>query len=72
MVQSPPGDLLMGARAIADYLGITPRQLYHLVETKRLPHFYEGRTVCARKTTLSAWLANRESRVEPEPRAAAK
>ena len=37
MNQTP--DLLYGASAIADYLGIKRGVVHHLIETARLPHF---------------------------------
>jgi excisionase family DNA binding protein len=53
-------DLLMGANAIAAYLGITPRQTYRLVYDARLPTFKLGNTVAARRSTLTRWLADAE------------
>jgi excisionase family DNA binding protein len=47
-------DLLYGASAIADFLGIKRGVVYHLVETRRLPHFKVGKTVCARRSKLLA------------------
>ena len=39
-------DLLYGANAIADFLGVKRGVVYHLVETNRLPYFKVGKTVC--------------------------
>lgn len=50
------GDLLMGANAIAAFLGITPRQTYRLVYDAILPTFKLGGTLAARRSTLTAWL----------------
>ncbi len=47
-------DLLYGALAIADFLGVKRGVVYHLVETGRLPHFKVGKTVCARRSKLLA------------------
>jgi hypothetical protein len=47
-------DLLYGARAIADFLGIKQRAAEHLIETKRIPYFKIGKTVCARRSKLIA------------------
>ena len=49
-------DLLYGAAAIADYLGIKRRSAEHLIETKRIPFFKVGKTVCARRSKLLAAL----------------
>ena len=54
------GDLLYGAPAIADYLGITERQVRHRCDKGQMPHFKIGKTVCGRKTTLGRWLDERE------------
>ena len=50
-----PSDLLYGVPAIAEYLNMTPRQVYHLTENG-LPHFKIGARVCSRKTLLAKWL----------------
>jgi excisionase family DNA binding protein len=47
-------DLLYGAHAIADFLGVKRSVVYHLVETRRLPHFKVGKTVCARRSKVLA------------------
>ena len=56
----PQADLLMGAGAIAEFLGVTRRQTYRLCYDATLPHFRLGGTVAARKSTLTAWLAAQE------------
>lgn len=48
-------DLLYGVPAIAEYLNMRPRQVYHLTENG-LPHFKIGGRVCSRKSLLSKWL----------------
>ena len=53
-------DLLYGAHAIADFLGIKVRSAEHLIETKRIPYFKIGRTVCARRSRLIAALETLE------------
>jgi hypothetical protein len=47
-------DLLRGVPAIADYVGETTRQTYHLLETGKLPGFKmpDGRIWHAHKSTL--------------------
>ena len=62
-------DLLRGAGAIASFLfGDDPggrRRVYHLAsasDEKRLPVFYLGSIICARRSTMLTWIAERESR----------
>lgn len=54
------GDLLYGARAIAEYLGVTERRALYLAEKRAFPFWKEGRTICARRSTIAAWLDERE------------
>jgi len=54
-------DLLMGALAIAKYLGVTRRQVYHLVYSQTIPSFKLAGTVAARKSSLKKWMENLES-----------
>ena len=58
-----PGDLLMGADAIAKFLGVSRRQTYRLVYDKLMPSFKLGGTVAARRSSLTAWMAAQESTV---------
>ncbi|RWA64501.1 helix-turn-helix domain-containing protein [Mesorhizobium sp.] len=51
----------MGADAIARFLGITRRQTYRLVYDGLLPSFKLGGTVSARRSSLTAWLAEKET-----------
>jgi excisionase family DNA binding protein len=53
-------DLLMGADAIARFLGITRRQAYRLVYDGIMPSFKLGGSVAARRSSLTKWLAERE------------
>ena len=57
----PGGELLYGANAIAEFLGMRPRQVYSLIFKRAIPHWHEGRTVVARRATLRAWIAPREA-----------
>ena len=50
------GDLLLGANAIADHLGITRRQVYRLIYDDLVPSFKIGGAVAARRSTLDQWL----------------
>ena len=58
---SAGADLLYGAHAIAEFLGIKERAAYHLIETRRIPFFKIGKTVCARRTSLAARIAELEA-----------
>ena len=53
-------DLLMGAPAIAKFLGVTQRQVYRLVYDKIAPSFKIGGTVAARRSSLNKWMAEAE------------
>jgi hypothetical protein len=64
------GDLLFGAEAIANHLGITRRQAYGLIYSNQLPTFKIGGSVAARRSTLNAWLADLESAAAADKRAA--
>lgn len=55
-----PADLLLGADAIAAFLGITRRQVYRLVYEKVIPSFKAGGTVAARKSSLTTWMVQAE------------
>ena len=52
--------LLIGIRAIAGHLGVMPRQIQHHIVAGRIPSFRIGRRVCARPTTVDAWIASVE------------
>lgn len=54
------GDILRGADAIAAYLGFPRRAVYHAVSKGNLPHFRVGELVCARRSTLAAWIESQE------------
>lgn len=56
------GDILQGAAAIAAFLGFKRRTIYHLVASGGLPSFRMGDIVCARRSTLTAWIAEQEAR----------
>lgn len=57
------GDLLRGAGEIAEFLFGScnnRRKIYYLVERGVLPVFRLGCVVCARKSTLAAWIGEQE------------
>ena len=47
-------DLLSGARAAADYMGETPRAVYHMADKGLLPCIRKGRKLYFRKSELEA------------------
>lgn len=53
-------DIAYGAEAIAVMLGLTGRQVYRLSERARLPIFRIGGTICARRSTVMAWIEEQE------------
>lgn len=53
-------DIAYGAEAIAVMLGLTGRQVYRLSERARLPIFKIGGTICARRSTVMAWIEEQE------------
>jgi hypothetical protein len=54
-------DLLKGATAIATFTGLSRRQIYHAVDSDRLPVFRIGAIILARKSTLFAWVREQEN-----------
>ncbi|ACE89483.1 hypothetical protein RHECIAT_CH0000490 [Rhizobium etli CIAT 652] len=61
-------EVLTGHKAIARFLGLTPRQVSWHDEQGNMPTFRIGRTVCARKAKLLQWL----DELEEQARAKAK
>ena len=55
-------DILRGASAIADFLGFKRRAVYHAISEGHMPVFRIGETICARRTTLTAWIEEQERR----------
>jgi len=47
-------DLLSGAKAAAEYIGETPRAVYHMTEQGLLPVIRKGRKLYFRKSELEA------------------
>jgi hypothetical protein len=64
------GDVVYGVAAIAKFLSAPKRAIQHQVTMKRLPVFRMGRSIAARKSTLSAWIADREKVAGADTRAA--
>ena len=59
---SPIGDMLLGARAIAGFLGVSQRQIYRLVDEHIIPTFKVGGTISARRSSLNAWMTEQETK----------
>ena len=55
-----PPRLIVGATEIGAFLGLTERQVLHMVEQGRLPVLRLGRRIAARPFTLDRWLDERE------------
>jgi hypothetical protein len=54
-------DLIYGVKAIAEVLGLREKQAQGLVDRNMIPTFRIGARVCARRSTLTAWIAEQES-----------
>lgn len=67
---SDDADLLSGYPAIARFLGITARQAKHRALSGSIPVFKQGRTPCATKSGLRAYLARQMAQAETQPRKA--
>lgn len=57
----PQADLLYGMAAIGKHVGLTARQVEHIVARGELPVFKVGRIICARRSTLAAHFAEQEA-----------
>lgn len=64
-------DLLNGAKEIAAFMGLPARSIYHAIDTGALPSFRIGAKICARKSTLIAWVAEQEATNDNTPARAA-
>ena len=54
--------LIVGAAEIGAFLGLSERQVMHLIETGRLPVIRLGRRLAARPGSLDRWLEREEER----------
>lgn len=68
MEPSQGPDLLYGVPSIAEFLGIRLRQAKHRVEKGDIPTFRIGETICARRSSLTAWLAECEAKAQAAPK----
>ena len=65
-------EILDGAEAIANFLSLRKRTIYHLAETGAIPVFRLGSKIMARKSTLLAWMdAQEQAALAPVEREAA-
>ena len=63
MTEGPPlaRDLLVGAEAIADFIGKDARSVYYLASKGQLPTFKLGAVLHARRSTLIRFITDREA-----------
>lgn len=59
-------DILRGADAIARFMGLPRRSVYHAAAKGTLPVFRMGETVMARKSTLLVWISDQEQAAHPQ------
>lgn len=45
-------DLLLGAKAAAEYTGLTERSIYHMVDQRKIPHGRVGMRIFFRRSEL--------------------
>jgi predicted DNA-binding transcriptional regulator AlpA len=55
-------DLLYGVPEIAEFMGRSTAAVYHLARATDFPKFKLGGTVCARRSSINAWLADLEAK----------
>ena len=60
------GDLLYGYEEIGSHLGLAYRQVEHLADKGQLPVFRLGRRVCALRSKLDIWLADKAAQAAVE------
>ena len=58
---SETSDNLYGVAAIARFLGMPEKPCRHRIEKGEIPTFHIGAIRCARRSTLTGWLAEREA-----------
>ena len=54
-------DVIVGAEALAKFLGLSRRQIYNATEHRHLPVFRVGVLICARRSTLLRWISEAEA-----------
>ena len=65
-------DLLHGVKAIAAFLNMGARVAQHRIDKGEVPTFKLGKNICARRSTLNAWLAGCEAKAREEAARAAE
>jgi hypothetical protein len=58
--ETPAGDLLEGAAAIAEFMGWNERRVYHIHRTGGWPIFNDAGMITARRSSLRAYVEQRE------------
>lgn len=53
-------DLMLGAKKIGEFLGVSERQVFYFAETKALPLFKIGGKVAGRKSSLAKYVERLE------------
>ncbi|MBW9074940.1 helix-turn-helix domain-containing protein [Agrobacterium deltaense] len=49
-------EVIVGAQAIAEVLGVTERRVRFMVTRKEIPVFKMGGSIAPRRTTLESWI----------------
>jgi hypothetical protein len=57
-------DLMLGAVALGDWLGIPPRKVFYMAEHNQLPLFKIGGKLAGRKSTITEHIAKLERRTQ--------
>jgi hypothetical protein len=60
-METPERDLLYGAAAIADHLGVAVGTARTLASHADFPVWKEGKMLCARRSSLDRWMHAREA-----------
>lgn len=60
-VEDLSGDILWGAKEIARFLGCSEKSIWNMSQRRQIPTFRQGRRVCARRSTLRAYIEQQES-----------
>ena len=63
-------DIITGAAAIGRAVGLSRRRVYTEAAAGRLPVFRLGATLCAKRSSLTAWLASCDGVTAATPRPA--
>ncbi|MDV2988163.1 UNVERIFIED_CONTAM: DNA-binding protein [Methylobacteriaceae bacterium AG10] len=58
----PSGDLLYGAKAVAEFLGVKKSIAVHLMRAKLIPTFPLGDIHCARRSSITRHFETMEAR----------